>query len=173
MAAVRKGDKVNYLPHRVHALDKGPTGDLPWLIGRRIFPPGLEQTLSREIRANLIDFDMPGYDEPQRVEILRGRRIDDYLEAVKRLPEDARKEEAKNIVLLAPAEAWEATVKKVNDDGTLDLEVKSNRPGVTLHVDNVPADHEKATHHTWHLADRPAPPAAFEAPQQPAPEVSE
>lgn len=145
MASV--GDTVNYLPHEVHALERGPVGDLPWLIGRIINPPGAEHQLSADLRANVIDYLAPGAATPVRVEVLRGHRIDQYLSYLGRLP--AEHPDKRTLVPLVPLRPWPAKVKAVHDDGALDLKVITPR-GVELHIDSVPGDDKHAKPHSWH-----------------------
>lgn len=109
------GDEALYVPGEFHALDKGSSGEYPWELGWREQHP-----LQKEAK----------------LEILAGQRIKEAFSRVQRSPNSAV--ERKKLVFIRPKELWPCTVRAVNDDGTVNLDIRSNKGGVTLHYDNVP-----------------------------------
>lgn len=56
-----------------------------------------------------------------------------------------------SLVPLAPRRVWAATVLKVNDDGTLNLQIVTDRPGQIVCYKNLARDETGKTPHTWHV----------------------
>lgn len=127
------GDKVNYVPDMTHALEKGPNGDYPWVIG-----------VKRVRRVNGRPTEV--------VEELEGKPLEDYLAALRRSPK--ADEERKKLVFLRPNTTWPATVVAVHDDGTVDLDIKSNVGGVTLNYTNIELDDNAEQFHSFHVTEK-------------------
>ena len=113
------GGEVKYIPHAAHALEFDANGECPWVI-------------------SYTDFN-------GKVEILEGNRIKEVLSAIKRYPDPAA--ERKKLGFVRPRIAWPANIRNVNEDGTVDIDVKSlSNEGVTLHYDHIPFNDEHAPH---------------------------
>lgn len=52
-----------------------------------------------------------------------------------------------------PREMWDAIVTGVNEDGTLNLDIKDPNGFATHHCNNVPFDPTKKKPHSWHLKE--------------------
>ena len=133
-------DKVFYIPHAAHALQKNLRGEYSWIMGwkTKVIKKG-----------QLVD----------EVEELEGAKLDEYIAQIRRHPQP--EVEKKNLVFLRPNPnaLWPATVASVNPDGTVNLDILAHATlvggqyignGVTLHYRNVPADHAKKSPHTCH-----------------------
>jgi len=116
------GDRVCYVPHQCHALESDASGEFPWVM--------------EYVHAN------------GKKEVLEGRRAHEVITALKRYPDPS--EEFKKIRFLYPARTWTATVRGINDNNTVNLDVQSNRGGVTLHYDNVLVDDVAKQPHSCH-----------------------
>lgn len=135
---IKPGDRVDYVPHPCHALQKDSlTGDHPWVLG------------VRHTRNRLVQGRAEVYEE---IEELQDKRVEEYLGYLKRHP--SPDEERKNLVLVRPNACWPAVVRAVNGDGTANLDVRSHQGGVTLHYDRVPLDPAGTAAHTFHPASR-------------------
>ena len=148
---MRKGDKVFYCPHMIHGTQADCNGDRPWVYGRRLHNHDVK--LPKHVKREVVSRD----GEEFEVEVLGGNRLGQYLEFVKRHPNKA--EESKNLVPLRPNVLWPAKVKKVNDDGTVDLAILCKPTGAELHYDNVPVTDLKKTDafhapHTCHAVPK-------------------
>jgi hypothetical protein len=113
MAVLEVGDKVEYVPALLHALQRDPRdGSYPWRIARRRAKKGQESH-----------------------EELQGPEVEKYLAFIRR---HARpEEELKNLSLIAPRTTWPATVTAVNEDDTVNLDIQSPN-GFTLHYNGIP-----------------------------------
>lgn len=112
---ISAGSKVKYVPGMDHALNRGADGSYPWVVG--------------------MDFRKhPG--KPPDIRELSIRDTDQALMEIRRSANPTQAKE--RLRLLRPAQLWDATVKAVNEDGTLALDIVSNQTGVTLHYDHVP-----------------------------------
>ncbi len=137
---VQVGDKVLYVPHVCHALNQNPlTKDYPWVFGDRAGRPRLPAYKRQD--------DGSDPDKPYELE---GKELQRFLTEVKGSDRRDR------IVFIRPKELWPATVRAVNPDGTVNLDVTSNVGGFTLHYNNVKIDREPGTptiekHHTCRL----------------------
>lgn len=122
------GDRVLYVPHESHALQKDVAGDYPWELEWEHQP----EVLGPEGEVLVA----------QRVEKLTGGRVEEQIAHLRRLhsadPELARAVKAQHLKLVRPCKCFPAVVRAVRDDGAVDLDVASNQGGVTLHYDAVP-----------------------------------
>ncbi len=126
MSELQVGDKVQYVPHVCHALSRAIDGSYPWAIGRRGRPKMVRQ--GRNIAPA---------EEPGEVEELVDKDLHDYLAEIRRSPQQQNMRGA--LVMLRPLKTWNAVVRAVNDDGTVDLDITDGtHSGVTLHYDKVP-----------------------------------
>ncbi len=57
---------------------------------------------------------------------------------------------AKRLVLIRPNVVWQATIVKVNEDGTADLEIPIPNTGSTANCFGVKQDQTKKKSHTFH-----------------------
>jgi hypothetical protein len=130
--AFKVRDSVNYVPDMTHALEKGPNGEYPWVIG-----------VKRVRRVNGRPAEV--------VEELEGKPLEDYLAALRRSPK--ADEERKKLVFLRPNTTWPATVVAVHDDGTVDLDIKSSVGGVTLNYTNIELDDNAEQFHSFHRTE--------------------
>ena len=137
--AVSIGDRVWYVPDMCHAYNCNLNNEYPWTIGFRQNPHYEENpdTGERELVEDVLELE-------------EGHLHRVVLPAVHRHPNP--KEERIKLVPLRPGKPWPAVVRKVNSDGTLDLDIDSNVGVgmVTLHYDRVPLDENKDTPHTCH-----------------------
>ena len=58
--------------------------------------------------------------------------------------------ERQKLVLIRPVKPWPATVREVNPDGTMELDVVPPNRGVTLHVARIPVKETDKTPHSCH-----------------------
>lgn len=116
---MEKGDKVHYIPDIIHALHKDRSGNYPWAIGRK--------ELVQRVTGGRAFME-------ERVVELEGIDLENFLEAIKRHPNPA--EESRRIAFIRPVRYWPATVREVNQDGTVHLDVEVGN-GFTLHYNNI------------------------------------
>lgn len=130
---IKPGDELCYIPDECHALIKNRlTGQYPWVIGKK------KRT---NVRGKIVE----------QVEELSGTATDAFLAGIRKL--QTNKEEAMSqVVFLRPNGHWKATVRNVNEDGTVDVDIADPRNGSTLHCDGVKIDNNKAAH-TCHLPE--------------------
>jgi hypothetical protein len=121
------GDQVRYIPGNIHAFSRGPGGEYPWVIGKKVFRPAANGRLLEEIV------------ELNESELLQ------CLDEIRRNPNPPR-----NLVLLRPKASWPATVRGVRED-SVDLDISIG--AFTLHYDRVPIDSAGKLAHSCHLAE--------------------
>lgn len=126
------GELVGYVPSTAHALEPNALGDYPWVIGWKT------GKLARNSSG----------ESTEEIEELTGRRLQVIMETLRRQP--AESADRQKIVLIKPNCCWDATVASLGVDGTLNLDVKSTKGGVTLHYENVPIDETRLKPHTCH-----------------------
>ncbi len=125
------GDVVSYVPHACHANQKDRVrSSYPWVIGK---------VTQRNVGGETVEIIQ---------ELTSDRDVELLLEQVAKRPREIKVSDLMRHV--RPAEVWPATVRSVNADGTVNLDVQSNQGGVTLHYDGIRIDHEAKTHHTCH-----------------------
>jgi hypothetical protein len=129
---VKVGDAVLYVPDKCHAKTTNHVGEMSWQLGWRERKGGKEQ-----------------------VKQLDGRDLRRRIQWLKRLGGNAP--EHQGLVLVKPNTPWPATVKAINEDGTLQIDATVGP--VTYHMRRVPLDLKALTPHSYHL-----PPAKTEAP---------
>ena len=123
------GDEVQYLPHVCHAFNCDQNNEYPWVIGLRANPryETNPATGEKELVEDVIEVD-------------EGTLNRTVLPGIHRMPDQSQ--ERKRLVPLRPKKPWKALVTKVNEDGTMDLDVTSNVGNgmLTLHYCRVPVD---------------------------------
>jgi len=129
----KAGDKVMYVPDKIHALRPDANGKYPWVLGKKV-------TVIKD-RKKEIEIQEIGSE---------GKGVNAFVTSIRRSPNPAKAME--QLVFLRPADPWPATVSAIHEDGSADLDVKSNQGGVTLHLPNVPADPAGTTPHSYHAA---------------------
>jgi hypothetical protein len=132
--ALKEGDKVFYVPHLCHAHEKDARGVRPWAIGVTV-----THTKVTKGKVHILE----------SVHELEGLDLERYLEAIRKSPIPG--EELKKISYLRPQRLLEAVIDEVNPDGTCDLKVRSNVPGVTLLYRGLSFDPDGQTPHSFTL----------------------
>lgn len=121
--AIKVGDKVRYVPHICHAHNCDANGNYPWVFGWQEHPK-------------------------KEIEELKGARVRQVMGMIRRManPSVGRRK----LTLIRPAQTWNAVVRAVNEDGTVNLDIQSNQGGVILHYNNVKAQKydEPHAHHS-------------------------
>lgn len=113
------GDEVWYLPHSCHAFSEGSDGSFPYVVGEKVGDSVREMNRS-ELR--------------------------DRLKVAKRSSQKVNDQKVSRLVLVRPDKPWHGVVRSVNNDGTVDLDIASNRSGITLHYNGVRVTNEDSTH---------------------------
>lgn len=114
------GDVVEYFPHMCHGLNCNHRNEYPWVFGLKQNP---HYVTNKNTGQQELEYDV--------VEVDEGRLHRGVLPGIRNSPNPV--EQMKNLVPLRPKSPWRATVKAVNPDGTLDLEVESNiAPGMIV-----------------------------------------
>jgi len=135
----RVGDEVWYLPHMCHAFNCNQNNEYPWVIGMK---QNLRLETNEETGERVTVEDLVELDE--------GRFHRQVLPGIVGFPEHRDK-----VVPLRPRKPWRAVVRRVREDGTLDLDIDSNVDGggmITLHYDRVPIDESATVPHSCHAA---------------------
>ncbi len=124
---MKVGDKVKYVPDKVHSRERDRNGNFPWVIGKKIKGGGVQEMSHNEYAL-----------------MLRG---------LAKMPEEQRRRMMETLVHVRPALLWDATVRDVVDLPSgkqlvcVDI-VSGTNPGITLHCDNVPVDETGVVPHT-------------------------
>lgn len=132
------GDKVLYVPHECHALERDAQGNPVWVIGRKV------------TRSS------PGGGYTTDVEELRGKDLNDFVKSIRMHPNPQRGRS--EMVLMHPRTTWIGIVRGVHEPepggeyGSLDLDISSGN-GITLHYDGVPFDSTKQRPHSYHFQE--------------------
>lgn len=118
--SVSVGQRMWYLPDRIHAFHQDPDGNFAWVVGRR------RHTGRR---------DPTDPTKPEEVlEELVGKDLIEHLDIIKRAPDPSQL--LSGLVLIRPSRPWPAQVRAVNSDGTVNLDIHCSTG--TLHYDKVP-----------------------------------
>lgn len=137
--SLQVGDDVWYVPHVSHSFNCNLNNEYPWVVGVRQNPhyEENESTGERELVEDV-------------VEVEEGHLHRAVLPSVSRHPNP--REERQRLVPLRPKKPWRAVVRRVNADGTVDLDVDSNvgEGMITLHYNKVQVDQAGTAPHTCH-----------------------
>lgn len=129
------GDEVWYVPHICHAFNCNANNEYPWVIGMKQSP---HYEIDKDTGEEKLVEDVKELDEGNLHRVV--------LPALDRSPNP--KEARKNLVPLRPSKPWRAVIRKVNPDGTVDLDVDSNIGSgmTTLHYNRIVLDDSKKPH---------------------------
>ncbi len=137
------GDKMHYIPHLCHSHQWHPDKGFPWVFG---WKTGRKATNS---------------NAEEVIEMTQGEAYKKFT-AMKKMDKARQKIEASRLVHLRPNCVWSGVVKKVTAEVgkiiTVDLDIKDDTTGATLHYSDVPIDHEGKTPHSCHFPEADAQP---------------